>query len=119
MSSPAHRSSFRSVAVATFVCLLTSVAHQQAGSSQTVDDAQRLRQQAVVHLNGGRFAEGVPVAEQAASLYESIRGNFDPGLAEYLSTLGQLRFRMADYARAAAAFERELGLRERAAPPDE
>ena len=119
MSSPAHRRSFRSVAIATYVCLLTSVAYQQAGGNQTVDDAQRLRQQAVGHLNSGRFAEGVPVAEQAASLYESLRGNLDPGLAEYLSTLGQLRFRTADYARAAAAFERELQLRERAAPPDE
>ena len=92
MSSPAHRRSFRSVAIAVFVCLMTAVVYQQAGGSQTVDDAQRLRQQAVVHLNSGRFAEGVGVADQAASLYESFRGNSDAGLADYLSTLDSFGF---------------------------
>jgi len=98
---------------------ITVPASSQTQAGPPSSDPATLRQQAQAAEKAQRYAEGIALAERAIALYESANGRDDPGLADYVMTLGRLRLQMRDAAGAIAAFERELQLRGRAAKPDE
>ena len=82
-------------------------------------EASRLNQQASDLDAAGKYSEGVPLAEQAIALFESIPGSGDAALAEAVMTLGYLQFHGGNFAAAATSFERGLTLLQKAPAPDD
>jgi CHAT domain-containing protein/tetratricopeptide (TPR) repeat protein len=77
-------------------------------------EAQTAFEQAKALLEAGRYAQGVPYAEQALALREAALGGMEPRVADCLNLLGELHGRQADLARAEPLFQRALAIREAA-----
>ncbi len=60
----------------------------------------------------GKYAEGVPLAEQLLARREKQRGSKSAEVAEAEELLGELRFGLTQYAEARTLYERALAIRE-------
>lgn len=104
-----------------FIRIFTSVALCAAITSCTPPAflgrdtaATRLGNYSVYLYNKGRFAEAVPVAENALSINEEKFGAEHLYTAESLNMLGVLYMKTGDYAKAEPLFKRALLIREKA-----
>ena len=99
---------------ALVVCLLAvaSAASPQT-TTPTVAEAERLLKQAADPESAGRYRDGIPVAERAASLLETSLGPGDLRVANAAMVVGTLQFRAGNYSAAATAFARALAIREK------
>ena len=90
---------------ALVVCLLAvaSAASPQT-TTPTVAEAERLLKQATDFESAGKFRDGIPVAEHAASLLETSLGPGDLRVANASMVVGTLQFRSGNYSAAATAF---------------
>lgn len=99
---------------ALVVCLLAvaSAASPQT-TTPTVAEAERLLKQATDLESAGKYRDGIPVAERAASLFETSLGPGDLRVANASMVVGTLQFRAGNYSAAATAFARALAIQER------
>ena len=106
------------VVLAVWLCTIAPRPSTQQPSPQTVEEGQRLLAQAAELEAAGKYRDGIPIAERAAALFESLLGPMDPRLADASMALGALQFRAGNYSGAAQAFGRALTIREKAPGPD-
>ncbi len=90
---------------------LTAVIAAQTGP-QTLDEADRLLQRAEELERAGQYREGIPVAERAVALYESLTTAGDARVATAAMQLGALHFLAGNYDGAAKAYGRAVAIRE-------
>lgn len=81
-------------------------------------DARRLNQQAVQLDQAGRYAEAVPLSQEALAIFEKVLGPGHPVVATVLYNLAELYKAQGDYGRAAPLFQRSLAIREKALGPE-
>jgi CHAT domain-containing protein/Flp pilus assembly protein TadD len=113
------RSVGRCCAIVVVVCLFTIGSRVAAQTApQTIEDAERLLQQAGELERTGKYRDGIPIAERATALFESLLGPTDPRVANASMALGALHFRAGNYSAAATAFGRALAIREKAPGTD-
>ena len=66
----------------------------------------------------GKYAEAVPLAQQAVKLSEDTFGATHPTTAASLNNLAELYRAMGDYAKAEPLYQRALAIREKARGPE-
>jgi CHAT domain-containing protein len=84
-----------------------------AQSPSPADEAARLLQEARAHRAAARYADGIPLAERAAKLYETAGGPDDVRVAEALQQLGELLYFAGQYSAAVPALKRAVAIREK------
>ena len=101
------------VVLAVWLCTIAPRPSAQTGP-QTIEEGERLLAQAGELEAAGRYRDGIPIAERATALFESLLGPMDPRVANASMVLGSLQFRAGNYSGAAQAFARALTIREKA-----
>ncbi len=85
------------------------------------DDAETatvLNQQATAHYQAGRYAEAIPLLEQALAIFEKVLGPDHPHVATNLNNLAELYRTQGQYDRAEPRYQRALAIFEKALGPD-
>ncbi len=106
------------VVLAVWLCAIAPRPSAQQASPQTVEEGERLLAQATELEAAGKYRDGIPIAERAAALFESLLGPMAPRVADASMELGALQFGAGNYSAAAQAFGRALTIREKAPSPD-
>ena len=83
-----------------------------------VETATALNQQAIVHYKAGRYAEAIPLLEQALAIREKALGPDHPHVATSLNNLAELYRAQGRYDLAEPKYQSALGIREKALDPD-
>jgi len=99
-------------------------AHRLRGETESAESSQLERLQqlslAAEQLRAqGRYAEGVPVAQEAVRLGEAILSPGDVALAKLLNNLALLYGEQGKYSEAEPLFQRSLQIREKALGPED
>ncbi len=80
--------------------------------------AAALNQQAITHYQAGRYAEAIPLLEQALAIYEKALGPDHPNVATSLNNLAALYQTQGQYDRAELRYQQALAIYEKALGPD-
>jgi CHAT domain-containing protein/tetratricopeptide (TPR) repeat protein len=99
------------VAILLLLALASPVGAQEGRWRELVKRANELRGE-------GKYAEGIPVAEEAALVAEKSFGGKSPALAMTLNLLGAMYDDEGKYAEAEPLFKRALAIREKGLGPD-
>jgi tetratricopeptide (TPR) repeat protein len=95
--------------------LLFWPASQALAQSSAVDELKKT----IIELYGaGKFAEAVPLAQQALAIYEKTLGPHHPNVAAALNNLAELYRNQSRYAEAEPLYKRALAIWEKARGPD-
>ncbi len=95
--------------------LLFWPASQALAQSSAVDELNKT----IIELYGaGKFAEAVPLAQQALAIYEKALGPDHPNVAAALNNLAELYRNQGRYAEAEPLYKRALAIWEKARGPD-
>jgi tetratricopeptide (TPR) repeat protein len=100
------------VAILALLCGPASLARAQ---SSTADD---LNKRFIELYRAGKFAEAVPLAQQALAIYEKALGPDHPDVAQALNNLATLYYNQGRTAEAEPLYKRSLAIREKALGPD-
>ena len=99
------------LSIALLSALAVPVGAQEGRWRELVKRANELRGE-------GKYAEGIPVAEEAVRVAEKTFGGKHPALAMSLNLLGAMYDDEGKYAEAEPLFKRALAIREKALGPD-
>ena len=102
------------LAVALIVLTTVAVAAQTDRTAQT-----EVLEKRIAALSGeGRYAEAIPLAQQAVELQRTAQGETSAAFAKALDKLAQLCYGAGDYGQAETLFKRSLEIREKILGPD-
>ena len=87
---------------------------QGAAQSTSLDEAERLNEEAVSLYRAGRYNEAMPLAKRILEIRENALGPDHPEVVQSLNNLALLYATTGDYARAEPLYQRALGIRENA-----
>jgi TonB family protein len=95
-----------------FAALIAAWASAQAAAVVTDADRQKLYQEFRTLFDARRYSEALPVAEQIVSLTEEQYGATSRALANPLTNLGTVHYRLKDYAAAETDYQRSVQILE-------
>jgi len=95
-----------------FAALIAAWASAQAAAAVTDADRQQVYKEFRTLFDAKRYAEALPLAEKIVSMTEEQYGAKDRALANPLTNLGTVHYRMKDYAAAETDYQRSVDILE-------
>jgi tetratricopeptide (TPR) repeat protein len=92
--------------------------HREAWGVDTLEGAQLLYRTGWYLRKRARYAEALPLCQQALSIYERVLGPDHPNVAQSLNNLASLYQDQGQYADAVPLYQRALAIYEQALEPD-
>ena len=89
-----------------------------ASSQEALKEADELNTRVIKLYQAGKYAEAIPLAQQALEIREKVLGPDHPKVAASINNLANLYQAIGDYAKAELFFRRSLGIAEKALGPD-
>ncbi|MBF8305398.1 MAG: Tetratricopeptide 1 repeat-containing protein [Acidobacteria bacterium] len=94
------------------------VAGGLASAAQQHPQLERLNQQLFDLYRSGRYAEGVPVAQEALRIAEQVYGAEHPTVAESLNNLAEMQRMLGRFDDARPLYDRALRMNEKSSGPE-
>jgi len=91
---------------------------QSQSQGEALNEAKRLNEQVVQLYQQGKYAQAIPLAQRALTIYEKALGPDHPAVATVLNNLAVLYEAQGNYAAAAPLLKRALTIYEKALGPD-
>ena len=106
------------VALAIGVVFNSSSSSFSQSQMELLEEGQRLNAELSKFLNGGRYADAIPLAQRLLTISEKTLAPNDPTVVMSLNILASLYERQGRYTDAEPLYKRSLAIREKALGPD-